>query len=161
MIEFSTTIPLNEKTILSPDLSGKLSSEDLVKLGNHIWEGFDRDEFSRSAWSRRNQAGMDLAMQMTQDKTWPWPGCSNVAFPLVTVATMQFHSKAYPALLSPTLPVKCRVMGDTSQVLVERAHRVSNHMSFQLLEEDTDWEPQHDRLIFNYAIVGTAFKKSF
>ena len=161
MLELSTTITLNEATILSPNLCERFSEEDLTKIGNFVWDGFDRDEYSRSAWLRRNEAGMDLAMQMTQDKTWPWAGCSNVAFPLVTVATMQFHSRAYPALLSPASPVKCRVMGEQVPVLVERAHRVGNHMSFQLLEEDSDWEPQHDRMIFNYAIVGTAFKKTF
>jgi chaperonin GroES len=41
---------------------------------------------------------MDLALQLQKDKSFPWPGASNVAFPLVTIAALQFHSRAYPAL---------------------------------------------------------------
>jgi chaperonin GroES len=34
-------------------------------------------------------------------------------------------------------------------------------MSWQCLEEDVDWEEQHDRLLINVACVGTAFTKTY
>ena len=34
-------------------------------------------------------------------------------------------------------------------------------MSWQVLEEDTAWEEQHDRLLINVAIVGCNFVKTY
>ena len=113
-------------------------------------------------WEKRTQAAMDLAMQMQKEKNFPWPGCSNVAFPLITIATMQFHSRAYPTILNGPEIVKYRVNGaDPEGREKARALRVGQHMSYQLLEEDQSWEEQHDRLLINIPIVGCAFKKTY
>ncbi len=34
-------------------------------------------------------------------------------------------------------------------------------MSYQVLEQDTSWEEQHDRLLINLAVVGTTFIKTY
>jgi chaperonin GroES len=43
----------------------------------------------------------------------------------------------------------------------ERAQRIEDHMSYQLLEEDENWESEMDRVLITQPIVGCAFKKSF
>jgi len=101
-------------------------------------------------------------MQIVQDKAQPWPGCANVAFPLVTIAALQFHSRAYPTLINGNDLVKMRVVGDDPDgSQLDRADRVALHMNYQLLEEDASWEEQHDRLLINVPIVGCAFKKTY
>lgn len=162
MLELSSKLTLDADTIKAPNLTDRFSEEDLVKLGEHIWEGYARDKQSRSKWERRTQAGMDLAMQVVKEKSFPWPGASNVAFPLITIASLQFHSRAYPALISGVDVVKCRVIGDddTGQKTA-RATRISQHMSWQKLEEQKEWEPQKDMLLINLPIVGTCFTKSY
>ena len=99
---------------------------------------------------------------MVEEKTDPWPGCANVKFPLVTIAAMQCHAREYPALINGTEIVKCRVIGeDKDGQKTARAKRVAAHMSFQVLEEDSNWEDQMDRVMFTKPIVGTAFKKVY
>ena len=111
---------------------------------------------------QRNSAGMDLAMQIQKDKSFPWPGCSNIAFPLITIAALQFHSRAYPDIVDGMDVVQARVIGpDPDGKKTDRAERVSTHMSWQLLEEDDDWEEQTDRALLNVPIVGTAWKKTY
>ncbi|MCK9988654.1 MAG: chaperonin GroES [Azoarcus sp.] len=162
MIEFDTKIPVNEKTILSPNLADRLTSADKAKIANLVWDGFERDEQSRFRWKRRTSAAMDLAMQLQKEKSFPWPGCANVAFPLVTIAVMQFHSQAYPAIVQSPDLVRCRVSGaDPDGQQADRALRVGKHMSWQLLEDSDTWEEQHDRLLINVPIVGCAFKKTY
>lgn len=162
MLELESTIPLTKENIESPNLTHLLSDDDLTKLGQWIYEGYQRDESSRDKWKQRTAAGMDLAMQISEAKNFPWPDCSNVAFPLVTIAVQQFHARAYPALVSGTDIVKMRVIGeDPDGKERARASRVSTHMSYQVLEEDNSWEEQHDRTIINVACVGTAFKKTY
>lgn len=162
MLIIDNPITLNAAAISSPNLAEKFDAADLNRIGIECHGGYERDEYSRRDWMRRNEAGMDLALQMQKDKSFPWPGCSNVAFPLVTIAAMQFHARAYPAIVNGTDVVKCAVFGDDPDgSQTAHADRVSTHMSWQLLYQDKCWEEQEDKAIFNLSIVGTNFKKSY
>lgn len=162
MLQIDRPIKLDASAISSPNLCDRFELDDLKRIGEWCWGGYTRDEFSRSVWMKRNEAGMDLALQIQKDKTFPWPGCSNVAFPLVTIAAMQFHARAYPAIVNGTDVVKCAVFGkDETGQKTAHAERVSTHMSWQLLYQDKPWEEQEDKAILNVSIVGTNFKKSY
>ena len=162
MLKIESKIKLNKQTIESPNLTHHFDDEELTHIGQWVFEGFQRDKSSRKEWEERTAAAMDLAMQITREKNFPWADASNVAFPLVTIAVMQFHARAYPALVYGNDVVKCRVIGEDiegNETMI--AHKISTHMSWQCMEQDTSWEEQHDRLIINVACVGTAFKKTY
>jgi chaperonin GroES len=155
-------IKLDKKAIASPNLCDRFDQTDLDTIGSWVYEGYLRDKHSREKWERRTQAAMDLALQVYKDKTFPWPNSSNVAFPLITIAALQFHSRAYPAIIAGTDVVKCRVIGEDSDGLkTQRANRISRYMSWQCLEQDCCWEEQKDRLLINLPIVGQVFTKSY
>ncbi len=162
MLRLEQNIKLTAETPQQPDLAGDFSETDRQRIALHVWTGYDVDEQSRDEWRKRNQAGMDLALQIAKPKNFPWPNCSNVKFPLVTIATLQFHSRAYSALVDGPNIVKADVYGaDPDGAKAARALAISEHMSYQLLKEDRAWEEQHDRLLINIPVVGTAFKKSY
>jgi len=162
MRKLDTVLKLSKELILSPNLTDRFSEDDLTSIGNSVFEGYQQDCHSRHLWSKRTQAAMDLATQLQQEKSFPWSNCSNVAFPLVTIAALQFHSRAYPAILTGADVVRCRVIGEDPEGIEQaRADRISSHMSYQVLEEDQSWEDQHDRLLINIPIVGCAFKKTY
>lgn len=144
-----------------PNLTSHFSDQDLARIGTHCHEGYQRDEDSRADWLRRSQAGMDLAMQICEEKSFPWPGAANVAFPLTTIAALQFHSRAYPAMFAGPDIVKYRVPGsDDKGQLTANANLVARYMSHQALDLDESFEEQHDRLLINVPIVGCAFIKT-
>lgn len=162
MLELNTKLKLDKDTIESPNLCERFTKEELDKIGEYVWDGYNRDEQSRVDWFRRSQAGMDLAMQIQKPKSFPWPNCSNVAFPVVTIASMQFHARAYTTLINGVDVVKARVIGpDPNGNKQKRADRISCHMSYQCLEEDTAWEEQHDRSFLILPIEGCVFFKSY
>lgn len=161
-LELSRHIIIDEEVMNAPNLTDRFSAEDLTTIGGLVYEGYQADEVSRSAWLRRNEAGMNFALQVAKDKNWPWQGCSNVIFPLITIAALQFSSRAYSNIISGTDIARCRVPGnDPTGALKAASERVSAHMSWQILEQDSPWEEQHDRLFLNEAIIGTAFIKSY
>lgn len=160
MLKLDKPITLTAKVIASPNLCELFDGDDLRRIGEECWAGYARDEQSRAVWMKRNEAGMDLALQIQKDKNFPWPGCSNVAFPLVTIAAMQFHARAYPAIVNGTDIVKCAVFSSDPEAQA-RADRVSTHMSWQLLYQDKSWEEQEDKAILNLSIIGTNFKKTY
>lgn len=43
----------------------------------------------------------------------------------------------------------------------DRADRIGDHMSYQLLDEQTEWEPETDAMLHRLPIIGCAFRKSF
>lgn len=160
-LTLDSKLSINSGVTDSPNLCDRFTPEDLSKIGGIVWQGYDVDEQSRSQWKSRNNAAMDLAMQVQEAKTFPWPGAANVIFPLVTIAALQFSARAYPALIQGNNVFRYRVTGPETTEVRERALRVGKHMSWQVLEQDQAWEEQHDRLLINLSIVGCAFIKSW
>lgn len=148
-------------TCFEANLTSHFSEKDLGAIGDYCYEGYERDQQSREAWLRRTHAGMELAMQVQTEKSFPWPNSANVAFPLVTIAALQFHSRAYPAMFMGPDIVKYRVPGsDADGELTKNARTVARYMSHQALDLDESFEEQHDRLLINVPIVGCAFVKT-
>ena len=161
-MELDKYIKLTEDFIKSPNIADKFSDVDLTRIGNRVWAGYNADEQSRVHWLRRTEAAMDLAQQVVKSKSFPWPNCSNIAFPLITIATLQFHAFAYPSIVDGTNVVQYRVIGDDPEGEKKaQAARIGTHMSYQCLEEDSAWEEQHDRALIHIPVVGCAFKKSY
>jgi chaperonin GroES len=162
MLALSSPFILDLAAIQSPNLCDRFAADDLARIGAVCSAGFLSDEQSRQRWLQRNEAGMNLALQLQESKTFPWEGCANVAFPLVTIAAMQFHARAYPAIVNGDRIVKVAQFGpDPEGAVAARAERISTHMSWQLLYQDVPWEEQEDKAILNVSIVGTNFKKTY
>jgi chaperonin GroES len=150
------------KLIGETNIANALSKEDLVAIGSQVVKEFEQDLISRSAWEKRTEASMKLALQVAEMKNFPWPNASNVKFPLITIAALQYHARSYPVLIDGVTPVKCRVIGDDKDgKRTARAERVENHMSYQILEEDEDWESEMDKVLITQPIIGCAFKKTY
>lgn len=188
-----------EKVVNSANFSGMLSELDLIILGQRVVQEFTTDLNSRRDWAKRNEEALKLALQVAERKTFPWDGASNVKFPLVTIASMQYHSRAYPALVDGPIPVACRLMvsapketplppqppqGDqqatmqwqqqvqqlqqqaqkeqqTFRQAMMKAQRIEEHMSYQILEEDEQWEEEADKTLLIQALLGCCFKKTY
>ena len=161
MNKLNTTLKL-EDIVTCPNIAELLDKEDLYKIGHQVYEEFTADLMSRSSWEKRTEESMKLALQVAEAKSFPWPNASNVKFPLITIAALQYHARAYPVLINGDTPVRCRVIGDDPDGMKERrSERVENHMSYQILEVDEDWEEETDRVLITQPIVGCAFKKTY
>lgn len=151
-----------EELIKSPNIAELLEEEDLNTIGSAVYSDWDIDVSSRADWEERTSSAMKLALQVMETKTFPWPGASNVKFPLVTIAALQYQSRAYPALIPTSEIVKMKVVEEDQEgVQQARASRVAKYMSYQVLEEDECWEENMDKVLISQAIVGCAFKKSY
>jgi chaperonin GroES len=160
-LEFTTKLKLDQ--ILSHhNLAELLDDKELSSLGMQIHQDFEADLSSREGWENRNEEAMKLALQIKEAKTFPWPGASNIKFPLITIAALQYHARAYPVLVSGDTPVKCKIVGeDADGMKMARARRVEAHMSYQIMEEDEAWESEFDRVLITQPILGCAFKKTY
>lgn len=161
MLNLTKHLRIDQALIDEKNLCHHFDDEDCTSIAAQIHHGYEIDKQSRSQWEVRMEAAMNLAMQVAVAKNFPWPNCSNVVFPLVTIAALQFSARSYAAIVQGNNVVRYKTVNGADKLSVDRAKRIGKHMSWQVLEEDEAWEEQHDRLLINLSIVGCNFIKSY
>ena len=149
--------------IQSINIAEDLDDSILDAISEQCYEDFGNDVESRSDWEENVEEWIKLANQVVEKKNYPWPNASNVKYPLVTVAAMQFAARAYPALVPASgNVVNCKVVGfDPDSTKSQAANRVAKHMTYQCLDDMSFWEEDMDKALINVPIVGTVFKKTY
>ena len=177
------------------NLARYMPDDELDRIGMQCIEEYKLDELSRAEWRDNAMKAMRFAMQKTQPKTSPWAGASNIIYPLIGMAAIEFAERAYPAIVQGQKVVKGTIWGsdrgtparvggkpDGQPVMQppaqpgappqpvwliapgekrKRADRIADHMSWQLLHEMREWEPQTDQMLHQIPIVGGMGRKSF
>jgi len=145
------------------NVADELDEDELSDLGIKACQEFKIDERSRDDWVKVAKKGMETAKQFgATTKNYPFKNASNVNYPLLLVAALQFNARAYPALIDPAGVVKASPIGeDPEGKKNDIVHRVSKHMSWQLSHQMTEWEDDTDTMFMQLPIVGAAFRKTF
>lgn len=141
----------------------KKGQQILQDIAEEMVQGYEEDERSRADWKKQNEEWLRLAMLVRETKSYPWPRASNIKYPLLATAAMQFSARAYPSLVpSDGKVVKPRInQKNASPEIFAAAQRISNHMSYQILERLPNWEQDMDKLLMTMAISGICFKKTY
>ena len=173
--------------IESPNIAEEIPEDVGDRIAITVLREFDLDENSRADWKEKYDKWLKFAMQVADEKTYPWPQASNVIYPLITSASIQFAARAYPAIIKDRNVVKGTVLGPDNGIPAvdprtgqpaqgqngqphwivppgqkkKRADKIGEHMSWQLLDEQEEWEPQTDKMLIVLPIVGTMFRKSY
>ena len=140
-----------------------LEEDKVTAIGMTAKEGYEADKRSRKDWEDCLEEYVKLAKQIREEKSFPWPNASNVKYPLLTTAAMQFAARAYPSLVpSDGKIVKSKAIGkDPDGQKLELATRVSTYMSYQIMHEMANWEEGMDKLLIMLPVVGMVFKKTY
>lgn len=94
------------------DISSKLTKQELTELGGKVVADYDRDCAARSEWLEIAKKALDRAAQeKLAEKNTPWKNASNVNYPILTVAALQFQARAYPAIVKGDEAVQVKVLG--------------------------------------------------
>lgn len=145
------------------NLAAGLDEDTLQKIGEECRMGYETDLQSRNHWEKDLDEWTKLAMQVRETKSTPWTNASNVKYPLLSTAAMQFNARAYPSLIpADGKIVKGKTLGkDLTGEKGDKADRVATYMSFQFMHEMEGWDEDMDRLLIMLPIVGTVFKKTY
>jgi hypothetical protein len=151
-----------EAAVLITNLAEKQTAEVLSDITTKVLEGYKVDLASRAEWEELNKQIIDLAKLIVKKKTYNGEIVANVKYPLIINACIQFAARAYPEIIKGNKVVTGKVVGaDPQGIKMARAQRVSEFMSFQLLNEMSDWEEGVDQLLFTLPAIGCVFKKSY
>lgn len=134
---------------------------ELRRLGQYVIDGYKIDEESCKEWKETIDAAMDIAKQVQDTKNFPWPNASNIKFPLIAKAGIEFSSRVLPELIPGERIVRISTVGrDPEFKKSDRAERVERAMSYQLISSP-DWYSGVDSLLSILPVVGTVFKKTY
>lgn len=155
-------MPTLEELQKSINVTELLEEQQLAEIGMQVSRGYELDEDSRLEWKTVVDKAMAIAKQVTEAKSFPWPGASNIKFPLITQASIDYASRTMPEIIQNEKVVKASINGmDKDNLKYARASRVSQCMSYQLIVESPDWEDGTDKLLQILPVLGTVFKKTY
>ena len=146
----------------SNNIAEGIDEKRLLEIGDSVFKGYEIDETSRDDWKKANEKIFELAEQLGSDKYYQGELVSNVKYPIISTASIQFSARAYPNIVKGSDVVKCQIVGsDPDGIKAARGKRVKQHMSYQVLEQMDSWEDEMDQLLMSMALVGCEFKKTY
>lgn len=112
--------------LIAMDNVAKLvSEEDRKTLGELVKREAAIDDESRNAWVESTKRAIKRARQQTERKTFPWEGASNVNYPIVTTAALQFAARAIPRSSTGPASSSARRTGQTRRARRPRSRIAS------------------------------------
>lgn len=142
--------------------SEKITDQQIKDLESQVYDGYQLDLASRTEWEEQAERAMKAAKQKREPRNYPFPNSSNVRYPLIATAALQFNARAFPALCPGRDLVKTHIGGaDKDGQKADRGARIAQFMSHQIVDGMPAWQRQMDVMTYQLPIMGSAFWKQF
>ena len=157
---------------LSPDTEGTdeefdanlaefMDNSALESLGSELVGDFTKDIGDRKDWIQTYVDGLKLLGLKYEDRTEPWQGACGVFHPMLTESVVRFQSEGIMETFPAAGPVKTQILGKDTPDKEEAATRVREDMNYQLTDVMVEYRPEHEKLLWNLPLAGSAFKKVY
>lgn len=143
------------------NLAEYMDDSTLATVANEVLEMVDADTHSRKDWADMYVKGLEVLGMKYEERTEPWDNACGVYSPLLTEAAVRFQSELITETFPAQGPVKTLIIGEADQEKEDAAKRVEADMNYQLTENMVEYRPEHERLLYNLGIAGSAFKKVY
>jgi hypothetical protein len=145
----------------SANLAETMEPQDLGSLQSELKDLYDADLRSRKEWARTYQKGMELLGLHIEERTEPWEGACGVVHPMLSEAVVRFQSETITETFPAAGPVRTKLIGKPNIERDKAAVRVQADMNWRLTEQMPEYRTEHERMLFNLPIAGSAFKKIY
>lgn len=143
------------------NLAEYIDENVLQSLGHDLVDDFSKDIGDRKDWAETYVNGLKLLGLKYEERTEPWQGACGVFHPMLTESVVRFQSEAIMETFPAAGPVKTQIVGKDTPQKDDAAARVRDDMNYQLTEVMVEYRPEHEKLLWNLPIAGSAFKKVY
>jgi hypothetical protein len=143
------------------NLADFMDDSALDSLGGELVGDFDKDINDRKDWIRTYVEGLKLLGLKYEERTEPWAGACGVFHPMLTESVVRFQSEGIMETFPAAGPVKTQILGKDTPLKEEASARVREDMNYQLTEVMVEYRPEHEKLLWNLPLSGSAFKKVY
>jgi hypothetical protein len=145
----------------SKNLAEEMDDSELQVLASELMEYVDADINSRKDWTETYVKGLEVLGMKYEERTEPWNGACGVFSTVLTEAAIRFQSETITETFPAAGPVKTEIIGAIDRLKEEAAARVREDMNYRLTEQMPEYRPEHERMLFNLGLAGSAFKKVY
>ena len=143
------------------NLAEELDESLMAELGETLVSDYGDDLASRKEWEKTYTEGLKLLGLQYEERTEPWNGACGVFHPMLTEAVVRFQSETIMETFPAMGPVKTQIIGKQTKEKQAAATRVQDDMNYQLTEVMVEYRPEHEKMLWNLPIAGSAFKKVY
>ena len=160
-IEIDLNPPSGSEDQFDDNLAEFLDDGTLATIGSDLIGEVTSDINSRKDWVDMYVKGLDVLGMKYEERTEPWNGACGVFSTILTEAAVRFQSETIIETFPAAGPVKTEIIGAIDRLKTEAAARVQEDMNYKLTEQMPEYRPEHERLLFNLGLAGSAFKKVY
>ena len=143
------------------NLAEDIDDSELQEIASDLVGLFDGDVGARKDWVDTYSDGLKLLGLKLEEKTEPWEGACGVFHPMLTESVVRFQSESIMETFPAAGPVRTTIIGKDTRDKEQAASRVREDMNFKLTEQMTEYRPEHEKLLWNLPLAGSAFKKVY
>lgn len=143
------------------NLAELLDEGQLANIASELVELVEADINSRKDWADSFVKGLEVLGLRYEERTEPWNGACGVYSTILTEAAIRFQSESIMESFPAAGPVKTEIIGEITKDKEQAAERVKDDMNYRLTEVDTEYRPEHERLLYSLGLAGSAFKKVY
>lgn len=138
-----------------------LTEAQLTEIGARVVEDWERDKAGNKDWREKAEKALDAAAQeKVEPKNYPFNGAANVKYPLLTISSMAFSSRAVPAIIKGDEAIKVKTFGKANaSEKQKRADRVAEYLNYLLFYKVDGWEQDTDAMLVRLPAVGQHYRK--
>ena len=105
--------------------------------------------------------GLELLGMKIEERSEPWEGACGVYHPIMAETLVKFQSETIMETFPAAGPVKTQVIGKETAAVRDAAMRVKDDMNYRLTVKNTEYRPEHERMLWGLGLAGNAFKKVY
>jgi len=143
------------------NLAEEMNEGELMQVAGELMQLVDQDIYSRKDWADTYVKGLEVLGMKYEERTEPWNGACGVFSTVLTEAAIRFQSETISECFPAAGPVKTQIIGAIDQLKQEMAARVQEDMNYELTDVMLEYRPEHERLLLNLGLIGSAFKKIY
>jgi len=143
------------------NLAEQMTEGELQSLAGELMELVDGDIHSRRDWAENYVKGLEVLGMKYEERTEPWNGACGVFSTVLTEAAIRFQSETITETFPAAGPVKTEIMGAVDRLKIQAAARVQENMNYTLVEKMPEYRSEHERMLLNLGLIGSAFKKIY
>jgi len=143
------------------NLAEFLEEGDLKEIASELIYLARSDRESRKDWEETYIKGLKQLGMKIEDRSTPWPGACGVQHPVLAEAVVRFQAQTITEIFPNDGPVKVKMVGKMTDEKEKQAYRVKEYMNYLITEEMSEYRSETEKMLFNLALAGSAFRKVY
>ena len=161
MIDFNPGAPGDMQASFDENLADFMGDQELRALASELTHLAKSDKESRKDWEETYIKGLEQLGMKIEDRSTPWPGACGVQHPVLSEAVVRFQAQTITEIFPNDGPVKVKIMGKMTDEKEKQSFRVKEYMNYLITEEMPEYRSETEKMLFNLALAGSAFRKVY